>query len=75
MWPEMMRMSEPWHGFYNRKEVRHEEKAPSVMVEGRREPWEVKSKELVTESETEGEDEAEMQESSRLRERDIVRLV
>lgn len=48
MWTEM-RMSESWHAFYNRKEARRKEKAPSVMGEGRRESWEVKSKKLVTE--------------------------
>lgn len=49
MWTEMMRMSEHWHAFHNRKEASREEKAPSVMSEGRRESWEVESKDLVTE--------------------------
>lgn len=53
----MMRMSESWHAFLKRKEARREEKALSVMAEGRREMWEVESKEVATESKTEGEDE------------------
>lgn len=44
-----MRMSESWHAFQNRKTARREEKTLSVMAEGRRDSWEVRSKKVVTE--------------------------